>query len=208
MLATSRLAKKFYWSGGTALSECYLKHRISHDIDLFTDHDFSYQELAPFLESCKNFLRLTKIEEHKLFDRWEFFLHNGGELRVEFAKYEFKALHKRKKMNGVLVDSLDDLAANKTLAAVDRHEPKDVVDVYSLMTQKKITLSKLINLAHKKSGLTIRPLTLVGDLLVTARQLNRVQTLLPGSAAKQKQAIQNIQKYFAKLSAKLIKDSL
>lgn len=32
-----QITKRFYWTGGTALSEVYLKHRLSEDIDLFNE---------------------------------------------------------------------------------------------------------------------------------------------------------------------------
>lgn len=31
------ILKRFYWTGGTVLSEFYLQHRDSHDIDLFSE---------------------------------------------------------------------------------------------------------------------------------------------------------------------------
>ena len=32
------ILKRFYWTGGTVLSEFYLHHRDSHDIDLFSEN--------------------------------------------------------------------------------------------------------------------------------------------------------------------------
>ena len=37
VLSEPYLLKRFYWTGGTVLSEFYLHHRESHDIDLFSE---------------------------------------------------------------------------------------------------------------------------------------------------------------------------
>lgn len=34
-----QITKRFYLTGGTALSEFYLQHRLSYDIDLFTEKE-------------------------------------------------------------------------------------------------------------------------------------------------------------------------
>ena len=39
VLKTETLVNNFYWTGGTVLSEFYLHHRDSEDIDLFTDKE-------------------------------------------------------------------------------------------------------------------------------------------------------------------------
>ena len=41
----SEITKRFYLTGGTALSEFYLKHRLSEDIDLFTEENEVDQKL-------------------------------------------------------------------------------------------------------------------------------------------------------------------
>jgi len=40
----------------------------------------------------------------------------------------------------VLVDSLEDIAANKIMALFDRNDPKDLVDLYFFLTKKNIKL--------------------------------------------------------------------
>ena len=73
-LSKSFLKDKFYWTGGTLLSALYLHHRQSKDLDFFTDIPFSYNQIISFVRSLKKQLKLTEIEEKKVFDRWEFFL--------------------------------------------------------------------------------------------------------------------------------------
>lgn len=64
-------------------------------------------------------MHFVSVNSKKIFDRFEFIFDNPEEsLRVEFVYYngDRKTLHERtEKLFGVLIDSLDDIAANKTL---------------------------------------------------------------------------------------------
>ena len=57
------ITKRFYFTGGTALSEFYLKHRISHDIDLFTDkEEVNQQAVEAFLKKISPKLSIAHIK--------------------------------------------------------------------------------------------------------------------------------------------------
>lgn len=201
VLAASSLSKRFYWTGGTLLAEKYLQHRLSYDVDLFTDAPFQYEEVIALVRAVKEKTKVKIVEEKKVHNRWEFFLHNHREVRFEFVHYDFPHLHPQKRWRGVLIDSLDDLAANKTMAVVERHAPKDAVDMYFLMTEKKYTLDRLLARAKKKFGLALDPSTLIGEILLACRDLHAIQTMLLGSPKKQQQTLDTIHKYFKNLSA-------
>jgi hypothetical protein len=53
-------------------------------------------------------------------------------LKVDFAKYPYQNLEGPKNFDGVRVDSLFDIAANKLLTINQRTEVKDFVDIYFL----------------------------------------------------------------------------
>lgn len=199
-LAASPLSKQFYWTGGTLLAEKYLHHRHSHDIDLFSETPFRYADVLPLVHAIKKTTNVKIIEEQKVHDRWEFFLHNHREVRLEFVRYNFQPLHPRHRWRGVLIDSLDDLAANKVMAVVERHAPKDVVDIYFLMTKKAYTLKMLLARAHKKFGVAIDPSTLIGEILVGCRDLHNIQTMLLGTAKEQQKTLDRINTYFNNIS--------
>ncbi len=54
----SRSGSRFFLSGGTALAEFYLCHRISEDLDFFCDKEFS---LTPIEELDKKLTSAAKI---------------------------------------------------------------------------------------------------------------------------------------------------
>ena len=208
MLAKSDLKDRFYWSGGTLLAEKYLHQRYSYDVDLFTDKPFRYEEVKSFISTLQGQAGLSKIDEHKIFDRWEFFLHNHEEVRCEFVWYDFPALKPRRRWQGVLVDSLEDLAANKCMATMDRHEPKDVVDLYFILTKTKLTMPTMLKLAGKKFGLKVSLSTCYSEILRSCENLSTIKPLLFGSSANQQTTIREIQSFFSTTSARWLRREL
>jgi len=195
------LRESFYWTGGTLLAERYLHHRKSYDIDLFSDKKFSLDEVLPVVHQVKEKTRLEIVEQYKVHDRWEFFIHNHEELRFEFVHYDFPPLKPREEWMGVYVDSLEDIGANKVIASVDRQEPKDVVDIYFLTTQAQFTLEKLLALAKVKFGLQMNEHTFMSELLVGSQGLKSIKPLIFGSGPEQEETLARIQEYFNSVSA-------
>ena len=144
--------KKFYWTGGTALAAVYLQHRYSQDLDFYTQDLFTHQEVFMFVHNLKKAAKLSRIEEKHIYDRWEFFVHNENSVRLEFVRYAFQHLKKPKSWQGITVDSLDDIAANKTMALLERNEPKDVFDLYFLLKKGGYGVSKLLRMVERKFG--------------------------------------------------------
>lgn len=208
ILAQSPLRERFYWTGGTLLAEKYLHHRNSYDVDLFTDKPFRYEEILPLVQEVKKRVKLKSVEEIKVSDRWEFFLHNHREVRFEFVHYQFPHLKSRKRWRGMFIDSLDDLAANKTMALVERHEPKDVVDVYYLITKAKFTPKRLLQLSFKKFGLQIDEDTFLSEALRGAKRLAEIKPMLIGTAHRQEETTDKIESYFGKISAEFLRKRL
>lgn len=138
------LQKHFYLSGGTALAAYYLKHRTSDDLDFFTS---DVVDLAMVTEFAKQMKKELKAKE----------------FTTKFTYYPFPHLEPLVEKNGVMIDSLYDIAVNKLFTLLDRNEPKDFVDLYFLLA--RFTLKKLARGVKKKFDMTISPLTLGSELL-------------------------------------------
>ena len=59
------ITNNFYLTGGTALSEFYLKHRLSEDIDLFSEKEINTLPIESFLKSRSSKLGVVKINRSK-----------------------------------------------------------------------------------------------------------------------------------------------
>ena len=155
LLRKSPLSKNFYWTGGTVLSVFYLHHRRSRNLDFFSDAPVNYDEIIRFIRLLKAELKLKELKEKKIFDRWEFILKDREELRLEFVYYDHPKLKPRKRWNGIYVDSFDDIATNKLMAFLDRNDPKDLADLYFILTKGGYKITHLLKLVEKKFGVKI-----------------------------------------------------
>ncbi len=168
--------KEVYLSGGTALSGFYFHHRLSEDLDFFSDQDFDVNYLHAFVETLKKKTKATSFEYQRLYDRNIFVLHKKGEeIKIEFTLYPFKKLNPRKLIRGVKVDSLRDIAANKLMAMLDRFDPKDYVDLYFLL--QKTPLQKVRADAEKKFNPVI-PALFLGSQLSNAKHISALPKML------------------------------
>lgn len=187
VLKESGLSREFYWTGGTLLSHYYLHHRLSFDLDFFTDKPFSYDLLIPFLTSLKSQLMTDTLTSVKVHERWEFIIEKPEQLRFEFAYYNHdkKRLYPLTTYMNISIDSLPDIAANKIIALFDRNEPKDLFDIYTLLSQKKFTPQQLLDMAERKFGIKLNEFSFWSECTKAFNKLNRlIPYLLPGNDEK------------------------
>jgi len=168
----------FYLSGGTALSAYYLKHRISDDLDFFSEHDFDTVFIYALAREIGEALSATNTRFVRHHDRYQFFYAVPGqpeEYRIEFARYPFKQLRSPIRRDGILIDSELDIAVNKLMAITDRFDPKDFVDLYFLLQQYPLT--ELKSKLEQKFGVIVSPIFL-GSELSKARRIAALPKML------------------------------
>jgi len=153
------LVGQFYFGGGTALSEFYLQHRYSDDLDLFTLDKFEAQTITFFLSELSNkfnFKFESQYIDPVLVSTVKFSENNI--LSIDWAYYPFPQLQKGKSYRNLAVDSLRDIAVNKLLSITQRTEIKDFVDLFFLLND--FTIWDLIEGVKKKFNMEIELLTL------------------------------------------------
>jgi len=158
---------QFYLTGGTALAEFYLGHRLSFDLDFFTSQGdlilpFSYQ-----VEGICRQKGLPVSITRRFATFVEFLLTSGSQaLRVDLAlDSPFRFAPPLFSEYGVWVNNFTDLKVDKVLAYYGRAEPRDAVDLYFLLQQEPID-PLLSQAAQKDTGF---------DLYWFAVALNRAQ---------------------------------
>jgi hypothetical protein len=141
---------RFYLTGGTALTEFYLGHRLSFDLDLFTSDQeliiptsFQIQTLG-----VASGFEITVIRRFASFV--EFVISRGDEsLKVDLAlDSPFRFSPPIDSEIGVWVNDLQDLQIDKLLAYYGRAEPRDAVDLFFIFQQNSV--SRLLQLAAQK----------------------------------------------------------
>lgn len=205
--AKSKLAEKFYWTGGTLLAYHYFNHRRSEDLDFFTNEEFSYEEVNKWAKMFQEAAKFTKYTYKKVFDRWEYLFENKEILRIEFVYYnsDRKTLVKREKVQGIYIDSLEDIGANKLVATVERNEPKDLFDMFFIIKKGKISPQKIIKLANEKFGTRFGEDLFWGEALKTAPYLEKLQPFLLGSKERNTKLLIEVENYFKEGSRKFLK---
>ncbi len=142
--------ERFYLTGGTALAEYYLGHRLSYDLDLFTSEadlivPFSYR-IEKAVQSMD--MEITVVRRFASFV--EFQVSQGeNRLKIDLALDSlFRFAPVELGDSGVMVNNFQDIRADKTLAFFGRAEPRDAVDLYFLLQNTKF--EELAELARQK----------------------------------------------------------
>jgi len=99
------ICRDFYLTGGTALAEFYLQHRLSEDLDFFSENEVEPQAIAVFWKQHQRALGIKKVVFEQSFNRNLFFLHLKKEIiKTEFTYFPFPGIEKKIKINKLFVD--------------------------------------------------------------------------------------------------------
>ncbi len=175
----SRLNRRFYLTGGTALAGYYLFHRYSEDLDFFSTNQIDVSEINSFLKEIKPTLKIIRIDFQQSFNRNMFFIHSKKEtLKTEFTYFPFEHIEKPLKKDGILIDSLIDIAVNKMFTIVQNPRARDFIDLYYMLERHgDFSLPRLLKLARGKFDAQIDPINL-GTQLLKAKTLQDLPRML------------------------------
>lgn len=192
------LVKNFYLSGGTLLATRYLNHRKSYDLDFFTSHAFTFADVEKEVKQIVAKNQLVVVEVKHVADRWEWELKDKTEsTKFELVWYDFKPLRRRRLWQGIMVDSIEDATANKMMAMIERHEPKDIFDIYYILKKTGWTVARLLRLLKQKFGLPITEQTFFGEAEIALKRLGVLRgMLLTNDVKKQDKLFTDIHAFF------------
>jgi hypothetical protein len=129
LIADSRLAD-FFMVGGTALS-LQIGHRISIDIDLFTQKDFDSEGLKKYMEDTYDIINAKAIK-NGLFG----FI---NDIKVDLIAHQYPLVQPLQEIEGVRMVSLQDIGAMKLQAIVQNGTRyKDFIDMYFLLEHQPL----------------------------------------------------------------------
>lgn len=147
------IQSSFYLSGCTALAEYYLHHRLSEDLNFFSLQEVDPKAIQIVFRTLKPKVQFKKIAFENSFNRNLFFLHFSDEtIKTEFTYYPFEQIEQPKISNGLKIDSLMDIAVNKTDTILTNPRSRDFIDLY-LILQKNNGIF-LISLGRQERNLT------------------------------------------------------
>jgi hypothetical protein len=154
LAVAARVDAGFYLTGGTALGRVHLRHRYSEDLDLFVNDDDRFGTWADrLLEAWRGEAR-WQLSVQRRDPRFVRALVSKGEtqLKIEFVndvrgRVGVPVRHER----FGLVDTRENILANKITALLDREEPKDLADVWGLCRRGGLVLKDALVGASSKA---------------------------------------------------------
>lgn len=147
------VSKEFFLTGGTALAEYHLQHRYSEDLDLFTVSEEAFRTIDNHIPELLRSLQLQVVSHRRIGDFSGYILQGANtaeRLKIDLVRDINVQFGTQKKVGAVIIDNLENIAANKIGAILGRTEVKDFVDLYFLIQEKHTTLEKAIVMGKEK----------------------------------------------------------
>ncbi len=158
------LSSNFYFTGGTALSHLYLKHRYSEDLDFFSEEKLDNQIILTIVsEWAKKHQFKFQSRFVEVVYRFDLIFPKQILVKLDFGYYPYKRLRPGKILKGIMTDSIEDIAVNKLLTISQSNDVKDFVDLYFILqTQSLLDLMEGLRI---KFNMIVEPLLLAADFL-------------------------------------------
>lgn len=163
-----QITKRFYLTGGTALSEFYLHHRRSEDLDFFCEkEEVDPSTVEPFLKKYSPKLSVVHIKRSQFLGLFSYKLiyEDKSELKVDFNYYPFLRVGGGVKFKNLEIDSLYDIAVNKLHTLFMKPRTRDYIDLFFAMKEKDYSLRDLILDAKAKFDWHIDRINLISQML-------------------------------------------
>lgn len=169
----------FYLTGGTALAEFYLHHRLSEDLDFFSEQEFDTQSISVILKKIKTAGGIKKIEYQQSFNRNLFFLYTDIDvIKTEFTYFPFTRIEQKQKIGNLFIDSLIDIATNKIFTIYQNPRSRDFIDLYLILKHNPaFSINSLIKNAQIKFDNYIEPIQL-GAQYMKAKEMRDYPRML------------------------------
>lgn len=192
------LTNKFYLSGGTALAEFYLQHRFSEDLDFFTSQELDLEELKKFANLIAKESKIQEVEFQHGFGLYTFFLKQKEIAhKIDFGQYPFEPIEKLNDFDGLKVESLFDIAVNKTHTIAFRPRLRDFIDLYFIFERKPDwSFDYLFQKSFEKFEMRV-------DALQLGENLIQVKTLADMPKMIKKVDLKKVQNFFLEKAARL-----
>lgn len=135
------IIKKAYLAGGTALA-LHLGHRISVDLDFFTQEELDENILAADLQRLAEFKEAGKA--------WRTVWGEIGETKFSLFYYQYPLLAPTIGFKDINILDIKDIAAMKIQALGDRGAKRDFIDLFFLA--KTYSLDEMLEFYNQKYG--------------------------------------------------------
>ena len=180
-----RITDWFYFTGGTALSEFYLQHRLSEDLDFFSVSPIHQQITDKFIEEAARKLSADFVKK-SIMGHAVFTLNfkDTSTLKIDFVYQPFDQLELGKKYQNLTIASLWDIIVDKLYTIFLRATARDFIDLYFGIRKLDCNLSQLIKAMEEKYQTDFDRLSLLSRLPVVKDVVDYPKMLVPFNKEK------------------------
>lgn len=173
------LTRWYYLTGGTALSEFYLHHRLSEDIDFFTRNQVIQPKVDAFLQDIEKEAGIVRRVWKQISGLYTYSLtyEDGEMIKVDFNEYDFPQVEQGTMVGKLRVDSVYDIAINKLYTMFSRKKARDYVDLFVLLSPGDFSMEQLLSRIPDKFGALPTDLTIMRSFMA-AQDLTDYPTML------------------------------
>ncbi|EFO9318184.1 nucleotidyl transferase AbiEii/AbiGii toxin family protein [Campylobacter lari] len=161
----------FYLTGGTALQRFhYNNFRFSDDLDFFLINNEKQDEMPKEFDEFLTMLKDNNIE-HTIKVSNKYFTQiylKENDLKIDLVndfvyheKNDFKKLD-----NGLYIDSIQNIFVNKLETSISRDEPRDLFDIYTILSNNKMDIDKSFEILTKKCNIEPK------DIILNLKNVN------------------------------------
>ena len=139
----------FYLTGGTCLGRFYHEKRYSDDLDFFADNEPRFNLAVKNIKLIlqKDYLIKTETDS-KDFIR----IKVENLLQIDFVNdRDFRFGELKFLEDGIILDNIENILANKITAIIGRDNPKDIFDVYLISKFYDLNFNDILKISHKKT---------------------------------------------------------
>ncbi|MCL4353187.1 nucleotidyl transferase AbiEii/AbiGii toxin family protein [Patescibacteria group bacterium] len=174
------LVKQFYLTGGTALAEFHLRHRLSEDLDFFSEEEFNPTFIQGFIKKLTAKLKLTNIEYRVQMGLHIFLLRKNKELlKIDFNYYPFPRIDKKLFYKNLALDSMRDIAINKLQTIATKPRTRDFIDLYCIIQKTGWTINDLRLQARSKFDWYVDSVELGSKMILVREREDYPHMLIP-----------------------------
>lgn len=139
--------QNFYLVGETALA-LQLGHRMSIDLDLFTESDFETEKILQELRKNFKLQVILQKEKNSIIINIKNFKKSSEYIKIDIIKYPYPLIKEIRNINGIRLLSVEDIIPMKLSAIANRGAKKDFFDIYQLL--QTYSLKNMLKLFKKK----------------------------------------------------------
>lgn len=172
----------FYLTGGTALQRFhYNQFRFSDDLDFFLINNGIKNHTPKEFNDFISMLQDNNID-FKIKVSNQYFTQlciKENNLKIDLVNdYVFHEKNDYVKLeNGLLIDSIQNIFVNKLETSISRDEPRDLFDIYIILTNNEMDIEKSFDILIKKTNM--KPKDIINKLKnikIEQIQYNKINT--------------------------------